>query len=205
MLKKHLFTLSLGITAMAIQASAVQAEPVDYAVDEGHAYVVFFADHLGFSRFPGTFNTINGTISFDEANPENSSVSVSFPANTVDMNHDVLNEKLLGENFFQVEQYPEISFESNSIEVTGENTGVVTGNLTLLGVTKEVALNTTFNKKAYNQHAQGMTVGFSAEGTLNRSDFGMDYLLPGIGDDVPFRIEIEGVNKDIPAPENQDQ
>ena len=99
------------------------------------------------------------------------------------------------EDFFNVEKFPEMTFKSTGVTVTGENTGDVTGDLTLLGVTKPVTLHVTFNKAGKHPMGDKYAAGFSATGTLRRSDFGMDYGLPMVSDEVELRIEVEGVRE----------
>ena len=170
--------------AATIAALAVPAAPVlaadTYAFDKSHTDVVFRIDHLGFSDTIGRFNDADGVIVLDEA--------------SLDTNHEERDEHLRGTDFFNVEAHPTISFVSTAIERTGDETATVTGELTLLGVTQTVVLETTLN--ALKPHPipsyEGvMTAGFSGTTTINRSDFGMNAFVPAVGDEVAIILEIE--------------
>ena len=101
-----------------------------------------------------------------------------------------LDEHLKTADFFDVETYPTALFESESVELTGEETAKVTGNLTLHGITKPVILDVELNKIGENMFGK-KTAGFSATTTIKRSDFGMTTYLPGLGDEVTIEIESE--------------
>ncbi len=176
----------------AIAAPAAAADT--YAFDTAHTDVVFRVDHLGFSDTIGRFNQVDGTIVLDEANPENSSVEVTIQAASLDTNHAKRDEHLRGADFFDVETHPTITFVSTAVERTGETTATVTGDFTLLGVTKPVTLEIVLN--ALKPHPipsyEGViTAGFSGTATIQRSDFGMDAFVPAVGDEVAIVLEIE--------------
>lgn len=163
-----------------------------YKIDKGHTRVVFFVNHLGFSNMPGVFKKIDGTFSFSEDNVEESIINMTVDAASVDIFHGLLNEKLLEKDYFNVAEHPTITFKSTKIEKTSDKTGLVTGDLTMLGITKSITLDVTFNQGDFNQYAGKYTVGFTGHATLKRSDFGMTVLLPSVGDDIEFRVEMEG-------------
>lgn len=124
-----------------------------------------------------------------------SKVDVTIKTASIEMDDQKWNDHLKNADFFNVEQYPEMTFKSTNVEVTGENTANVTGDLTLLGVTKPVTLNVTHNKTGAHPMNGKSGIGFSATGTLKRSDFGMNYGLPAVGDDVELRIEVEAYDE----------
>lgn len=177
-------TLGLGV-------SAVQAEPVEYAFDPSHTSIEFYVNHMGFSNFQGEFQTFDGSLMFDDAQPQNSSVNVTIDANSIDTDVAALDKHLKSADFFDTAQFPNLTFKSKSIKITGENTGVITGDLTMHGVTKEIALDVTLNKFAPNPMTKKQAVGFSATGSLKRSEFGISTYVPNIGDEVKIRIETE--------------
>lgn len=199
-----LYRFSTFLVALFFLAPQGYAANVAYKIDASHTRVVYGISHLGFSMMPGRFHDIDGTIHFDPANPESAMVDIVINPATVTMDDATLDGKLVGENFFNVAAHPTITFKSTHITKTGDNTGTVTGNVTLLGVTKPVSLDVVFNKKAFNKYAGTDMVGFSATGKLKRSDFGMNYLLPDVGDEVTLNIQVEAAGpKQNPAkPEN---
>ena len=189
-------TAVLGTAAAAIFAvSAAPAAAADtYAFDKGHTDIVFRIDHLGFSDTIGRFNDADGIIVLDETNPENSRVEVTIQTASLDTNHEERDTHLRGADFFDVEAHPTITFVSTSIERTGEDTARVTGDLTMLGVTQTVVLETTLNALMPHpvpSYEGVMTAGFSSIATINRSDFGMNAFVPAVGDEVSIILEIE--------------
>lgn len=189
-MKKFLLATAVSLT---LGATAVQAEPVNYVFDKPHTSIEFYINHLGFSNFQGEFQEFDGTLVFDEAKPENSSVDVTIDVNSIDTDVEALDTHLKSADFFDVAKFPAMTFKSKSIKVTGENTGEITGDFTLMGVTKEVTLATTLNKSAPHPFTKKQYVGFSATGMIKRSEFGMTTYVPAVGDEVQIRIETEAV------------
>ena len=189
---KKLF-LALALILVATNASAAANK---YIIDPTHANLVWSAEHFGYSTFYGRFDDVQGTVFFDQTNPSMSNVSVVIKTASVDTYVPKLTEHLKGEDFFKVEQFPEARFTSTEVKVTGKKTAVIQGNLTLLGVVKPVKLKVKFNKADVHPYTKKRTVGFSAETTIKRSDFGMKYGIPGVSDDVKLIIEIEAVHEE---------
>lgn len=184
----------LVVLAAALAAGLPAAAAERYVVDGDHSDVVFLVDHLGYSKTIGRMNEVEGMILFDEEAVENSSVEITIDAASVDTNHKARDEDLRSANFFNVAEYPKITFKSTAVEKTGEATGRITGDLTLLGVARLVTLEVTFNRKAPHpvpSYDGVMTAGFSARARIRRSDFGMDAFLPAVGDEVELLIEVE--------------
>lgn len=170
-----------------------------YVFDTAHTQILFFVNHLGFSMSQGEFHDYDGGFTFDRENPENSSIDVSIKTASIDMDSEKWDDHMRNADFFDVENHPEMTFKSTNIEVTGDNTANITGDLTLLGVTKPVTLAVTHNKSGQHPFNKKMVAGFSATATIQRSEWGMNYGLPGVGDDVEIRLEVEGFRQDKPA------
>lgn len=201
---KSLQTLAAAATcaaALLLAPAAARAEVEHYEFDKAHTQIIFSVSHLGFSHSHGRFLDFDGGFSFDREKPENSAVSVTIRTAGLEMNDKAWNDHLKNEDFFNVEKHPEMTFKSTAIKVTGDKTADMTGDLTLLGVTKPVTLHVTHNKSDKFPFGDRYVSGFSAAGTLKRSDFGMTYGLPGVSDDVALIIEVEGIRKDPAAPE----
>lgn len=183
------------LAAAALSAALVAPTAVfaaSYTIDETHAHAAFRVSHLGFSHTLGQFKEISGTLEFDEANPTASSVSVTINTASVDSANEARDEHLRKADFLNVDEFPTMTFTSTTVEVTGENTGKLTGDLTLLGVTKPVTLDVTFNQEGPHPFDPSKIVaGFSASGEINRTDFGMAYAAPAIGETVELMIEVE--------------
>jgi polyisoprenoid-binding protein YceI len=180
-----------AILGLALFASPVRAET--YNLDAGHTRVQYRVNHLGFSDMPGIFNDIKGTLNFDPTNPEASTIDATINASSVTMNNTMLDGKIKGGDFFNVAKFPTITFKSTGVNREGSAKGSVEGKLTFLGVTRPVTLDVTFNKKAWDKYAGAEAVGFTAYAKIHRSDFGMKYLLPDVGDDVTIRIDVEAL------------
>ncbi|TNE28328.1 MAG: polyisoprenoid-binding protein [Alphaproteobacteria bacterium] len=186
---------ALTLAAMMFVASiqpATAANPVRYEFDKTHSSIMFFVNHLGFSLSTGRFLDFDGFYSFDPDAPEASEVDVTIKTGSLAMQDDRWDAHMKNEDFFNVEKFPDMHFKSTEVVKTGDKTGVLKGDLTLLGVTKPVELNVTLVGTGKHPMAPRLVSGFSATGTLKRSDFGMTYGLPNVGDEVEIRIEIEG-------------
>lgn len=184
------------IGAIALAASGAAAQEFDaptgkYVTDAGHRYITFTYSHLGFSDPYLRWRDWEGELDWNAENPEQSSVSVTIDAASIDTGVDAFDGHLKGDTFFDVENHPQITFVSTDVETTGEKTGVITGDLTIKGVTKPVALDTTFNNAGFMQRGNLHKIGFSAKTTVKRSDFGVDAFAPAVSDEVEILIEVE--------------
>lgn len=191
---KKLFLTTALILGFSASPQVVQAADT-YMVDASHTNILLRLDHLGFSDMVLEALEPTGTLMFDAQNPENSSVKIVMKSENIDGDHDGFNAHLKSPDLFHAEKFPEITFESTEVKVTGENTGIITGDLTLLGTTKPVALDVTFNKAGVNPFSNAETIGFTATGSMKRSEWGMGFGLPAIGDEVAIDINFEGVKK----------
>ena len=188
--------LAFGLGTMAAAPPAQAAE--DFAIDLAHSNIVFLIDHLGYSRMIGQFQDFEGSFTFDEADVTKSTLAVTIRTASVDTDHEARDEHLRAPDFFNAAEFPEMTFRSTGIERTGEHTGRITGDLTLLGTTKPVTLDVTFRKKATHplpQYNGVLVAGFSARASLLRSEWGMKTFVPNLGDEIEIWIEIEGHEK----------
>jgi polyisoprenoid-binding protein YceI len=170
---------------------AAFAAPQAFTLDPTHTNVVWKASHFGFSLAIGKFTDVKGTLNLDEENPENSTVAITLKTASLTTGQKKFDDHLKSADFFDVKKFPTASFTSTKIEKTGENTAAVTGDFTLKGITKPLVLNVTLNKIDINPFTNKKTAGFSADGVIKRSDFGIIYSLPGIADEVKLHIEAE--------------
>jgi polyisoprenoid-binding protein YceI len=172
-------------------AAGFDAISGEYKTDPRHRYITFSYFHQGFSRPWVRWRNWDAVLDWDAEEPEASSVSVTIDATSVDSGVDVFDEHLQGERFFDTANHPEITFESTSLTKTGDATGTMTGDLTIKGITKPVTLDVTYNNSAFSERGNEYKIGFSAKGSVNRSEFGMDYLVPVTSDEVEIVIEAE--------------
>lgn len=196
--------LGLALTVPGVaKAQSLDIPSGTYKLDPTHGSVIWKVTHLGLSHYTARFNKLDATITLDAAHPDQSTVVATIDPASVDtdypypQNRDFNAELRDDERFFKVHQFPQITFKSTGIELTGDHAGKITGDLTLLGVTRSVTLDAVLNGTlAEHPYAKQPAVGFSAVTTVKRSDFGMDWGLPFVGDDVQVLIEAEFIKAD---------
>ena len=180
-------------TAFAAAAAPVFAEPVDYVLDSSHSQILFTYNHLGYSTGMGMFSGFEGTISFDQEDPTASAVNVSFPVRSMLTGWEGRFEHFMSPDFFDAADDEMVDFASTAIEVTGENTALITGDLTLNGVTKPVVLDAKLNQAGMHPMAEQEWAGFDATTTLLRSDFNVGAFAPFVSHEVAVTISVEAM------------
>lgn len=190
-MKKTMF--AAGVAAAILTAGLAAAEPQKYVLDASHSQIVFNYTHLGFSTTYGMFSGFDGEIMFDQENPAASSVTVSFPVKTMLTGWEERFAHFMSPDFFDAADDEAVSFVSTGIEVTGETTAKITGDLTLNGVTKPVVLDAVLNQKGDHPMAGKPWAGFNATTTLVRSDYGLGLYAPYVSDEVQVMISVEAM------------
>lgn len=179
-------------TVLAVSATGALAAPEKYELDPSHSQVLFSYNHLGFSTTHGMFSGFEGEIMFDAEDPAASSVSVSMPVMSMLTGWEEREEHFMSEDFFGASEGDMVTFTSTGIEVTGDTTAKITGDLSMNGVTKSVVLDASLNQKTDSHPMNNKPwVGFDATTTLLRSDFGVDKFTPFVSDEVDVRISVE--------------
>ncbi len=174
----------------ALAAAPVSAAP--WAIDKTHATVSFSVDHLGFSLVHGIFRSFDAEIDFDPENLESAKVAFTIDAASIDTFLEARDTHIKSADFLDVEVHPEITFVSKSVRLTGENTADVTGDVTIKGVTKEETFEVTLRKIGPSPFNPQITIaGFSVEGAIDRTDYGVSFGAPAIGAEMPIRIDLE--------------
>lgn len=161
-----------------------------YTIDPQHSFVVWRVDHLGFSTQTGKF-PVNGFIVLNKDDPTKSKVDASIKINDMVTGIAELNKHLEDALFFDSQKYPTAKFVSQKIQLESKKSADMTGELTLHGVTKPVSMPVILNKMGVNPVNDKSSVGFSAETTINRSDFNIKGFLPMVGDKVHLVIDVE--------------
>ncbi len=185
-------TLStLAMAAAVFGAAPAVAAPEAYALDASHSQVLFSYNHLGYSTTHGMFSGFEGEIVFDAEDPAASSVTVSMPTRSMMTGWEARFEHFMSEDFFGAGEDDMITFTSTGIEVTGEDTALITGDLTLNGITRQVVLDATLNAASTHPMEGREWLGFDATTTLIRSDYDLGMFAPAIGDEVLVEISIE--------------
>jgi polyisoprenoid-binding protein YceI len=160
-----------------------------YSLDKSHTQIKFSVNRGGWTRITGWFEKFDGSINFDQENVTNSSVNAIIQTGSINTGFARRDAHLRSPDFFSSKEFPTIKFKSSSIEKTGNKSGKMTGNLTMLGVTKPITLEVVFNRKANHPRNNRVFSGFTAQGKLNRSDFGMNFILRAVSDEVLIKIE----------------
>lgn len=185
-----MFALGLGI---GVLAPAMARAADNYQADPAHTSVTFKIQHLGISWVQGRFDELAGACTIDPSDPGKSTFEMTIKTASVDTNVAKRDEHLRTADFFDVKQFPEMTFKSTAVKKVDAGLEV-TGDLALHGVTKAVTFTLVGGKKA--EFPKGVQrVGFVAELTLKRSDYGMATMIPDVGDEVRIFISGEAMQK----------
>lgn len=171
------------------------AKAGDYQLDDQHTSIVFATNHFGLSNTYGMFGRYAGKFSVDSLHPEAAKFQIVIDAASLDTKSAKRDEHLRGPDFFDVKQFSKITFVSTSVAQGKDKKSLkLTGNLTLHGETKEIEISLTKTGEGKGPYGDER-IGFSGRFVVKRSDFGMNGMVPQIGDDVTVLISIEGVKQ----------
>ncbi|MEO0820230.1 MAG: YceI family protein [Pseudomonadota bacterium] len=176
--------------SLAVAGPALAAEP--YTLDKSHATLTFTVDHLGFSTVHGVFREVDAEIMFDPDAVENTQVRFVVQSASIDTFWEARDKHLRNKDFFDVDNHPEIVFQSTEVTPTGSDTATVKGTLTMLGQTQPVSFEAKLNKLApspFNPDQQ--VAGFTVTGEVDRTAFGMTYAAPAVSAVIPVRFDLE--------------
>jgi polyisoprenoid-binding protein YceI len=179
------------VLTYGVSTEEARVPPGPYALDANHWSVTFDVMHLRYSHFVMRFDRAQGLLDWKPEGLATSAVEVSIDAWSVDTKVPMLDKLVKGSDMFDAEKYPTIRFVSTRFVRTAQATGKLEGELTIRDVTRPVSLNVTFNGYGVNPLTRDDTLGFSAEGTFSRAQFGLATWYPAVGDDVHVRIEAE--------------
>jgi polyisoprenoid-binding protein YceI len=187
---KHqsLFALLLGL-AMAFPVAAA-----DYKLDDAHSFIQFRIQHLGFSWLYGRFNTLDGSFSYDEKSTDKAKVKVDIDVASIDSNHAERDKHLRGDDFFAVKKYPKATFISTAYQQTGKDTGRLTGNLTLRGVTRPITIEVS-EMGAGDDPWGGFRRGFYGTTAITLAEFGIEFDLGPFARTAELMLSIEGIRQ----------
>ena len=211
MLRTLILLACLATPALAQEEMDLGSPPAGtYRPDPAHSRLWFIVDHLGFSKYMALFTKVDAVLQFDPEHPEAMSVTATVNLRSLETHNPAtdynFNEIVSGEDLLNAPAYPEATFVSTKVALTGDHTADVTGDLTLNGVTKQVTWKASYNGGWGHMplDPMGARAGFSLETTIKRSDFGIDFGVPepgttmGVGDAVQIFYEVEMVNPDAP-------
>jgi polyisoprenoid-binding protein YceI len=201
-MRRILTCLAAPILAFALAAPALAAPNLDpakmlagrYVLDKRHASLIVRVRHMGFSNYTMRFNVLDAAFDYDPKNPAASKVEVTVDVNSLDTGEPQYGAQF-ARQFLDVENHPTATFVSTSLTQVDATRGVMTGDLTLRGVTRPVKLDVVFD--GFSATALGGDrAGFSAVGRIDRTEFGSTFLSPDIAaDQVDLIIEVEFVRK----------
>jgi polyisoprenoid-binding protein YceI len=182
--------------------------PNTWMVDGAHTSAQFSVKHLLVSTVRGTLGKVSGTIDYDGKSAESIKADISIDVNGINTGTEGRDKDLRSPNFFDVAQFPTMTFKSKKVEAAGAGKFKLIGDLTMHGVTKEVALNVEGPSPILKQPNGGQKVGASASTTINRHDFGLHYnrmmeSAPVVGDDIQVQIDIEANKRPEGAPSSR--
>lgn len=176
-----LIAASLPLTAHAADS---------YTVDPAHTFPHFSINHLGFSTMQGRFDRSSGKITLDRT-AKTGSVNIAIEAASVSTGFAKRDEHLKSPDFFNAAEFPAITYKSSAVKFKGDAPATVEGSLTLLGVTRPVTLTIDTFKCGANPMNKKEECGAAASAQFKRSDFGMKFGLPNVGDDIKLVFEVE--------------
>ena len=185
---------SIALTLAVLLPAAASARTLSYRIDPVHTQVLFSVDHDGYSQPVGRMKVRAGWLQFDEDDWSAAKVVVDVDTASVDFGDKEWDDAVTGKRFLDAKEFPLAHFESTSVEKTDAQHGTLRGGLTLRGVTHEVAIPFTFNRAGATIFAGMQTLaGFSAQTTLDRTQFGMTAFPKAVGTQVTVRLEVEAI------------
>lgn len=186
---------SLAVLATSV-ALALPATAADYVIDTkgAHASINFRVKHLGYSWLVGRFDTFSGTFSYDDKAPDKAAVNVEIDTNSVNSNHAERDKHLRSADFLDVAKFPKATFVSKSVKPAGDGKATIVGDLTLRGVTKEVAIDAVVIGGGADPWG-GQRQGFEGTTKFKLADFGVPKDLGPASKDVELTLHVEGVQK----------
>ena len=189
---RNRFLLALTLAGLTLAGTSARAQTSSWVIDPAHSSVGFEIRHLGVSNVHGSISGLKGTVTLNEKDITKSSVEAAIETTTVSTNNDARDKHLKSPDFFDVAKYPQITFKSTSLTNTGGKLQLI-GDLTLTGTTKSVTLDLDGPAPPQTSKDGKTQSGFSATGSLKRSDFTVGPKFPSamIGDDVKFTIDVE--------------
>lgn len=162
-----------------------------FKLDPSHSKITWSVNHFGFSTYIGQFGRVEATMALDPKNLAATALDVTVDAASLGTLNPALDSQVKSKNFLDVAQFATATFHATKITRTGERTADIAGDLTLHGITRPIVVQATFVQGGRNVVDPGYRLGFAGTARLTRSDFGMTYLLPTLGDEVTLTIEAE--------------
>jgi polyisoprenoid-binding protein YceI len=200
MIRKRILAAVVGASILSGVALAqtdgfvhdpVKVQSGSYVLDPAHGKITWSANHLGFSTYVGQFTDVAGNLDLNVRNPAASKLDATVKIDSVATFNEGLNKHLKTADFFDAAKFPIASFRATHIRLVDHNTAKIAGNLTLRGVTRPIEIEADFNQAGINPVDRQYSLGFDGEAKIKRSDFGINYGLPFVGNEVTLHFEAE--------------
>ena len=200
MSRKVLIAAAVALTSVSAAAIAqadgfirnpAQVQSGTYVLDPAHGKITWSMDHMGFSTYVGQFTDVSATLKLDARNPSASKLQAEVKTDSVGSLNSALDNHLKTADFLDTAKHPTAGFQATSIRLVDADSAEISGNLTLRGVTKPIVILADFNQAGINPIDKKYSVGFDGHARIKRSDFGINYGVPVLGDDVTLHFEAE--------------
>jgi polyisoprenoid-binding protein YceI len=184
--------MKTALSFLLLSLSAIcGAQTKTWQIDPNHTAAQFAVRHLGISTVRGVFEKTTGTVTYDPADPAQTSIDATIDASSLNTRVKMRDDDLRSPHFFDVAKYPTIAFKSTHAEAAGAGKLKITGDLTIHGVTKQVVLDVDGPTEAIHDPMGKVRIGASATTKINRNDFGVSAMPGGIGDEIQIQIDTE--------------
>ena len=182
----------LSLLVVALFTAAAWAQGSEWQIDPAHTTVAFTVRHMGISNVHGRFTKVSGSAVVNDNDPSKDSVNATIDATSIDTGVEMRDNDLKSANYFDVAQFPTITFKSKSVSKSGDGKLKIVGDLTIHGVTKEVTLDVD-GPSAPAKMGPNLKRGLSATTTVNRKDFGVGAKTPSamVGEDIKIELDVE--------------
>ncbi len=191
LMSSFLLSACVSLITPKVQADVAKLKAGQYSLDSTHATLLFKIQHLGLSTYVGRFNEFDASLEFDPSNIAAARLSAVIEIDSLDINDEGLKDDLMGRSWFRQAEFPQATFESKAVRPISETEFEFTGILDWRGKQKPITVSATFHGGANNILNGKYTLGFSAEGSFSRSEFGMDKFVPLVGDEITIEAHAE--------------
>ncbi|MGD9583816.1 MAG: YceI family protein [Lysobacterales bacterium] len=185
----------IGLFGLALSSRGAVARAYDYDFDPVHSQAFFQVSHLGFSTSTGRFGPPRGSFRFDRKDWANAACDVRIAVASLDMGDSTWTKALLGKSWFAAKQFPDLRFVCERLQQTDARHGILSGQLSIRGVTRPVDFALTLNRAGMHKYALRYVAGFGATARIRRSDFGMLAALPEVGEEIRIELQVEGFRR----------
>jgi len=191
------------LALFVVTALTGRVEAAKYTIDEGHTHIGFKIKHLGISSVDGRFRKFSGNLDYDEKTGKLNFEKFNVDVNSIDTNEPDRDKHLKSKDFFNIEKFPQLSFEINNVQYDGKVPSKISGKLTVHGITKDVTLNVTDWGGTAEDPWGNHRLAFEASGKIDRRDFGLTWNQPLkkaagllVGNEVKINISIEAMKSE---------